>query len=198
MLYLQLHLMNGMGVTFRKGGHGVGLPPSRCLRNMLEARDSLLLSRIMVVNISLFWSSCIVSIPGICHWQHIICLLRALLIFQFHHLFCMEENPWNQHTGTIPLLPWIRLIQDLSFYCQHVGVGVGKSESTFYKLLLNWSYAFPLSSLGKSAICTFYWEMGCASSLGPDIRIAYLNFSEMQFPPYQVVKVHTQNSCYLI
>ena len=39
---------------------------------------------------------------------------------------------------------------------------------------------------------------GCSSSLGPDMRIANLNFSEMQFPPYQVVKVHTQSLCYLI
>ena len=127
----QLHVMPGTGVTFSKGGHGVGLPPSWCLRNVLEAQDSLLLSRIMVVNISLFWSSCIVSIWGIHHWQHIICLLRAFLIFQFHYLFCTEENPWNQHTGTIPLLPWIRLIRDLSFYCQHVGVDVGKAKVHF-------------------------------------------------------------------
>ena len=30
----QLHMMPGTGVTFSKGGHGVGLPPSWCLRNV--------------------------------------------------------------------------------------------------------------------------------------------------------------------
>lgn len=64
----------------------------------------------MTVNTSIYLSSSTVDILGIHCWQHIICLLRALVIIQFHYLFCMEENPWNQHSGTIPFLPWIRSV----------------------------------------------------------------------------------------
>lgn len=88
----------------------MGLTPSRFLRNMLWTHDYLLLSNIMTVNTVIYLSSCVVDILGIHCWQHIICLFRALVIFQLHYLFYMMKNPWNQHPGTIPLLPWIRSV----------------------------------------------------------------------------------------
>lgn len=106
MLGLHLHVILEQCSHFGR----MGLTPSRFLRNVLWAHNFLLLSNIMTVNTSLYLSSCIVDILGIHCWQHIICLLRALVIFQFHYLFCMEENPWNQHPGIIPLLPWIRSV----------------------------------------------------------------------------------------
>lgn len=77
------------------------------------------------------------SLPGICCWQHIICLLRALLVFQLHCLFCVEDSPWDECTGTMPFFPWVRSVCEWVHALSVWSVGGGIKQSVFLKSLSN-------------------------------------------------------------